>query len=241
MPAEKPRRILQGAVGAVRLVEHAGRTLVEKRMPDPRRHDAEVRALRALANSGLPIPQLVADEAGTILMTRLPGDRLDAGNADERIDLLRASAPLMRRLHELTPPSGLPPGPDDALIIRRYRDSAGPPLPLTVPPPQRPSFCHGDWTDGNVLATAGVVTGIVDWEAAHVGDPLRELSRAAWGASLKDPRSFDALVDGYGADREAAWAWAPIHAAELWLWFAEAGPPEYLAQLTATLRDWPHG
>jgi aminoglycoside phosphotransferase (APT) family kinase protein len=79
------------------------------------------------------------------------------------------------------------------------------------------------------------ITAIGDWEAAHLGDPLRELSRAAWGASRKDPRSFDALVTGYGADPAAVRAWLPIHAAELWLWFSEAGPPEYLQQLTEDL------
>ena len=34
-------------------------------------------------------------------------------------------------------------------------------------------------------------------------------------------------------------AWTPVHAAELWLWFAPAGPPEYLASLTQRLMNWP--
>ena len=40
---------------------------------------------------------------------------------------------------------------------------------------------------------------------------------------------------GYGADPAAVRAWFPVHAAELWLWFADAGPPAYLTQLTADL------
>ncbi|MEH1102372.1 hypothetical protein [Micromonospora sp. CPCC 205561] len=79
----------------------------------------------------------------------------------------------------------------------------------------------------------------MDWEAAHLGDPLGELSRASWGAERKDPRSFDVLVEGCGADPAMVRAWSPIHAAELWLWFAEAGPPGYLEQLTAELRSLP--
>ncbi|MDQ0727925.1 phosphotransferase family protein [Microbacterium sp. W4I20] len=229
----------QGAVGQVRLVERDGRSFVEKRMPDARRHDTEVFALRALAGSGLPVPELVTVEPGSILMTLMPGERLDSGSADERIELLAASAPLLRSLHELPVPDGLPSAPDDQAIIRRYREADGPPLPLAIPPSAGAVFSHGDWTDGNVLAVDGAITAIIDWEAAHLGDPLRELSRAAWGASLKDERSFDALIDAYGADREAARAWVPIHAAELWLWFAEAGPPEYLADLTERLRRWP--
>ncbi|WP_309069826.1 phosphotransferase [Microbacterium sp.] len=228
----------QGAVGHVRVLQRGGRTLVEKRMPDPLRHDVEVLALHALVDSGLPVPVPVEVRPGSILMTRLPGDRLDSGDLGERLALLRASASLMRRLHALPVPEGLPHAPDDEAIIRRYRAAGGPPLPLAVPPSSGTAFCHGDWTDGNLLAVDGTITAIVDWEAAHRGDPLRELSRAAWGASRKDPRSFDALVDSYGADRDAARAWVPIHAAELWLWFAEAGPPEYLAELTDELGGW---
>lgn len=109
-----------------------------------------------------------------------------------------------------------------------------------MPPEQEHKvFCHGDWGDGNLLAEQGRITGVVDWERAHLGDPVRELSRAAWGAARKDPRSFDVIVAGYGTAPEQVRAWTPIHAAELWLWFAEVGPPEYLAELTREIRNWP--
>lgn len=232
-------RVLQGAVGSVRVLRRDGRLLVEKRMRDRTRHDTEVTALRALQGSGLPVPEIVSVEPGAILMTLLPGERLDAGTPDARVAALRTSASLLRRLHALPVPPGLPGAPDDALIVRRYRGAGGPPLPLAVPERQPAVFCHGDWTDANVLAVDGEITAIVDWEAAHAGDPMRELSRAAWGAAQKDPRSFDALVAGYGADPAEARAWAPIHAAELWLWFRQAGPPEYFERLTAQLRHWP--
>ncbi|WP_347978187.1 phosphotransferase [Microbacterium sp. ProA8] len=229
----------QGAVGHVRLVEHLGRPVVEKRMVDPGRHDTEVLALRALASSGMPVPGLVDVRPGAIHMTLMPGDRLDEVEPDERLARLRESAALLRRLHELPAPSGLPVLTDDALLIERYRGAGGPPIPLTIPPATDSAFCHGDWTDGNLLASGGRITAILDWERAHLGDPLRELSRAAWGASRKDPRSFDVMVEGYGADPTAVRAWNALHAAELWLWFSEAGPPEYLDQLTAELRSWP--
>lgn len=230
----------QGAVGHVRLLQRDGRTIVEKRMPDAARHDTEVCALRALAHSGLPVPELVAAGPASILMSRMPGERLDSIDPGARLEGLRASAALLRRLHAIAPPRGLPAAPDDRLTIRRYRDSGGPPLPLRVPAAAPPAFCHGDWTDGNLLAENGAITAIVDWEASHVGDPLREVSRAAWGASRKDARSFQVLADAYGVDAAELRPWLPIHAAELWLWFAETGPPEYLNQLTAELRKWPH-
>jgi len=233
------RRMRQGAVGNVRLVERHGRTLVEKRLPDPLRHQAELLALRALAGTGLPVPRIVEVGPGSILMTFMPGERLDSSGADRRLDRLGASATVLHRLHDLQPPAGLPTAPDDGLIISRYRDAGGPPLPLEVPSAVPPVFCHGDWTDGNLLAVDGTITGVIDWEAAHLGDPLRELSRAAWTAARKDPRSFEVLVEAYGADPDRVRAWLPIHAAELWLWFAEAGPHEYLKRLTAELVDWP--
>lgn len=228
----------QGAVGTVRLLERDGRRLVEKRLADAARHDTEVRALRALRDTDLPTPELVAEHPGAIVMTELPGRRVDDLDPDARLAALQASAPLLRRLHRLAPPAGMPPAPDDAAIIARYRAAGAPALPLDIPPPSGIAFCHGDWTDGNLLATDGRITGIVDWESAHVGDPIRELSRAAWGAGRKDPRSARALIEAYGADAAQVEAWNAIHAAELWLWFAEAGPPEYLAQLTAELRGW---
>lgn len=229
----------QGAVGQVRVTERQGRSVVEKRFSDPSGQEVEVLALRLLAHHDLPVPELLDIGTGSIVMTLMPGERLDSGSAELRLARLCESAAWLRQLHERRPPQGLPPAPDDAMIIRRYCQAGGPPLPLVLPPASPLTFCHGDWTDGNLLALGTDITAIVDWEAAHLGDPLRELSRAAWGASLKDIRSIDAFIEGYGADPAQVQAWFPIHAAELFLWFAEAGPPAYLEHLTEKLTRWP--
>lgn len=229
----------QGAVGYVRLVERQGRLLVEKRVRDPVRLATEVLALRALAGSDVPVPEVVQVQPPWIVMTCMEGDRLDDGDLEARLRGLRSSAGLLRRLHEMPVPRGLPSAPDDVEIIRLYRAAGGPPVPLSVPDKTRTVFCHGDWTDGNLLAKTGSITAVVDWEKAHVGDPIRELSRAAWGAAQKDPRAFDVIVNAYGADPATVRQWSAIHAAELWLWFLEAGPPAYLERLTAELLRWP--
>ena len=201
----------QGAAGHVRLVERDGRTVVEKRFRDPSRRHVEELALRAAADRGLPVPDVLAVTPDAVLMTLLAGERLDAGNADLRVERLRASTDLLRRLHASDPPTGLPPAPDDAAIVRRYRDRGGPPLPLAVPAMSGPPvFCHGDWTDGNLLAVGREVTGIVDWERAHRGDPAtgavpggvgrgpqgRALGRGARLGLRRRPRRRTGVVPG---------------------------------------------
>lgn len=44
------------------------------------------------------------------------------------------------------------------------------------PPAQRVSVVHGDYRVGNFLYTTEGIHGIVDWEMAHLGDPLEDLA-----------------------------------------------------------------
>lgn len=199
-----------------------GRRVVIKRMTDPARHDTEVLALRTLAGV-LPVPEVVAAESGAITMTWIPGTRLDHLPLDERLDRMRESGALLRRLHRVPAPAGLPGPADDAALVAQYARLGGPEIGVRVVPPSAEVFCHGDWTDANLLSEGGVITGVVDWERAHRGDPMRELARAAFGTGLKDPRSRLALLEGYGATEADIEPWEPIHAAALWLWFTETG------------------
>lgn len=71
-----------------------------------------------------------------------------------------------------------------AALIDRDADQ---PLPITQaairwlrdnppPPAQRLSIVHGDYRTGNFLYdAAGDIHGILDWEMAHLGDPLEDL------------------------------------------------------------------
>jgi aminoglycoside phosphotransferase (APT) family kinase protein len=62
------------------------------------------------------------------------------------------------------------------------------------PPPraQRISVVHGDYRVGNVMYTAeGGIVGVLDWEMAHLGDPLEDLAwsmNESWQWSNKDGR-----------------------------------------------------
>nr|WP_245992936.1 phosphotransferase family protein [Prauserella muralis] len=48
-------------------------------------------------------------------------------------------------------------------------------LRATVPPGSRTVLVHGDFKPGNVLLEDGRVTALLDWELAHLGDPLEDL------------------------------------------------------------------
>jgi aminoglycoside phosphotransferase (APT) family kinase protein len=66
----------------------------------------------------------------------------------------------------------LEPQPIIRAAIRRLR--ANPP-----PPAQKISVVHGDFRTGNFLYDAeGEIHGVLDWEMAHLGDPLEDLG---WG------------------------------------------------------------
>lgn len=63
----------------------------------------------------------------------------------------------------------LSPQPIARAAIRWLR--ANPP-----PPPQRVTVVHADYRVGNFLYTPDGIHGIVDWEMAHLGDPLEDLA-----------------------------------------------------------------
>jgi hypothetical protein len=60
---------------------------------------------------------------------------------------------------------------------------------------QRTVLVHGDMGPGNFLAERGRVTGIVDWEFAHLGDPMDDI---AWLEMRCRTGPEGALADGTG-------------------------------------------
>jgi aminoglycoside phosphotransferase (APT) family kinase protein len=81
----------------------------------------------------------------------------------------------------------------DALQPQPIAEAAVRWLRRNLPPaPPKLALVHGDYRSGNFLFDAdGEIRGVLDWEMAHVGDPLEDL---AW--------SFDPL-----------WAWPDVHLA----------------------------
>jgi aminoglycoside phosphotransferase (APT) family kinase protein len=184
---------MSSAVHALDLAD--GRALVLRRFvrpewlaeePDvPRR---EAAALELLRERPLPTPRLVASDptgadAGdpAVLMTRLPGAVVWA--PEELDGFLRGLAALLPAVHATPIGPALPGYAPYAL------ESHGPP-PWTSrpeiwergfavfddpPPSDERRFIHRDFHPGNVLWTAGAVTGVVDWANASVGDPRADV------------------------------------------------------------------
>ena len=106
-------------------------------------------------------------------------------------DLARDFMEQVNALHALTPPEDL--AHDDlaqgemALWAQLYREHCSEPDPLidlglrqlaemAPRPPERVVLVHGDLGPGNVLHDGRRVTGLCDWELAHVGDPMEDLA-----------------------------------------------------------------
>lgn len=73
------------------------------------------------------------------------------------------------------------------------------------PPAQRLCIVHGDYRIGNLLvAPDGTVRAVLDWEMAHVGDPLEDL---AWSINRSWCFNRDDRVGGIAARADAISIW----------------------------------
>jgi aminoglycoside phosphotransferase (APT) family kinase protein len=91
----------------------------------------------------------------------------------------------LARIHSIEPLDFLPRG--DA-ITRFYDelDSVDEPHPAIeyglawvrdrLVPPDAPTFCHGDFRVGNFAVDADGLVSVLDWEFAHVGDPVGDVA-----------------------------------------------------------------
>lgn len=73
------------------------------------------------------------------------------------------------------------------------------------PPAQRLSLVHGDYRLGNILHDpSGEVRSVVDWEMAHLGDPLEDL---AWSLDARQDANFPDKAAGLITHARAVDTW----------------------------------
>jgi aminoglycoside phosphotransferase (APT) family kinase protein len=114
----------------------------------------------------------------------------DARFADARRVLARQCGEALARIHTL-PTQGLPAlrsGGASAeqqlqLELHRGHGTARPVFELAFqwlrrhapPDPAQPVLVHGDFRNGNLMVDERGLAGVLDWELAHLGDPMEDL------------------------------------------------------------------
>jgi aminoglycoside phosphotransferase (APT) family kinase protein len=162
----------------------------------------EYELLRVAERHGVLVPSplfRLADEDGLgdgFVMRHVPGTAIarellrEPRYAAARRKIAPQLGAILARLHAI-PLAALPAlrhvAPVDAIAQqRRVLDAIAEPHPvfeLALTWLERrmpatavaPCFVHGDYRTGNFLADDSGVTAILDWEGAHVGDPLEDL------------------------------------------------------------------
>lgn len=204
-PTGEPRRLTGGAsreTWAIPAVDGGPGAVLRRDPPghgDPARMRAEAACLRAAAAAGVPVPALLAagDDAPGIgapflLMDHVPGESIprklqrDPAFAGVRERLAAELGAVLGRIHrsataELT---GLDSGDPLDALERVYRglDDHRPAVEIGLrwlrdhrPPPRPAVLVHGDFRLGNLLVDDTGIRAVLDWELAHLGDPIEDL------------------------------------------------------------------
>ncbi|MFO1082511.1 MAG: phosphotransferase family protein [Reyranellaceae bacterium] len=190
----------------------------------------EFRVLRAAHRAGVRAPEPLfeltpQDGLGeAYVMRRIGGTAIarkllrDAPYAEARRRITGQLGEILARLHATDtatlPPLAVRQAGDLVGVLRRQLDQMSEPQPVfelalswldrrKPPPIARPVLVHGDYRTGNYLADETGVTAILDWEGAHLGDPVEDLG---W-LCIKSWRfgAVDQPAGGFGS-REALWA-----------------------------------
>jgi aminoglycoside phosphotransferase (APT) family kinase protein len=192
--------------------------------------ETEAQLIEAAAVLGVPVPPVrhvlePADGLGRgFIMGFVEGEtlggRIARGQAfaGTRTFLARQCGDILARIHRMDPgafPNLRRATPAD--LVAQYRDiyrSTAWPRPVfelafrwladrCPPPPEHPRLVHGDFRNGNLMVGSEGVRAVLDWEIAHVADPMEDLGWicvGSWRFGVDDKP-----VGGFGL-REDLWA-----------------------------------
>lgn len=212
--------------------------------------EAEGALLRAAAAAGVPVPAVVvaSDDVAVvgapfIVVRRLAGETIarrilrDDEYASARSVLIRQCSDALAAVHSIAA-RGIPglAATDQLGSLRALHDmlepSMGPhpafelafrELDRTRPSCRSDVVIHGDFRLGNLIVDSTGLVAAIDWELAHLGEPLEDLawfSIRAWAfggpGEVAGLGSLDELVVGYEAasgtavDRDALRWWRAV-------------------------------
>ncbi len=190
------------ADGRELLVRRAGVGVIHR---DTLTLEQEFRVLDAAVAAGVraPRPVMYLGEIGgreAFAMERVEGETIGRRlGRDPPSGLALELADELGKIHAIEPPSFLPRG---GAIERFYDelDSVGEPHPAIeyglawvrerLSSTREPTFVHGDFRLGNLAVTDHLVA-VLDWEFAHVGDPVEDVAWPlvrAWRFGADDRR-----------------------------------------------------
>ena len=153
--------------------------------------EQEFQVLEAAVAAGVAAPrplQYLGDVDGheAFAMERVRGETIGRRIVrDPPAALPLQLAEQLALIHSIEPLAFLPRG---SAIARFYDelDSVGEPHPAIeyglawvrerLAPPDAPTFCHGDFRVGNFAVDADGLVSVLDWEFAHVGDPVGDVA-----------------------------------------------------------------
>ena len=223
-----------------------GEELILRRDPPGRPSAAgvmrrEADAMRACRRAGLRVPDVLADDDGTLLgttglvMRRVSGETIarrilrDDEFAAARPVLVGDLARFLAGLHAIDPeevPGVEAPDPVEPIWAKYLRiDDRSTTFEQTRawlvahrPPHSADALIHGDLRMGNVIVGPSGLEAVIDWELVHRGDPLEDLAwlcLKAWrfGEPLEvgGLGSVDELVAAYEAAGGRAVDRAALH------------------------------
>ncbi len=158
----------------------------------------EAALIDAAGSLGVPVPRVVASDSGDtigapcMVMDRLDGETIarkllrDDVWATARSVLVAQAGHALAAVHRIDP--GVAPSlraADQLEEMRALLHGFDQPLPAfelgirwleqNRPPPSPPAVVHGDFRLGNLLVGEEGLVGVLDWELAHLGDPVEDL------------------------------------------------------------------
>ena len=188
----------------------------------------EVSVLSAAFDAGVPVPELVIDGSGRddlerpfMIVRAVEGETIarkilrDDTFARAREILPTQMGTALAQLHRIDP--ACVPDLEEEDQIKRYRqamDAMGEPHPVfeaafrwleqNIPASGDVRVVHGDFRLGNLMVNEEGLVAILDWELAHLGDPMEDLGWVcvrAWRFGGDQPvagiGTYKALFDAY--------------------------------------------
>jgi aminoglycoside phosphotransferase (APT) family kinase protein len=178
-----------GRGGLILQCEHAGKPTGEP--------PGQAALLEAASAAGVPVASVVAHgiddpvlgAAWTLVEavpgTSEPGQILATSTSTSPRALLEDIAAALAAVHRMPADPGLAPPAEQPLAqLRALHDQLGEPHPVfelafrtlgADRPPERTALVHGDFRIGNLMVEKDRVTGVLDWELTHIGDPVEDL------------------------------------------------------------------